>query len=141
MDARGAAHLKTITEGPIAIAGYHPLRLWRWIRLSGGAPSHSGKDPAAHMLYIKYEHPAVYERTYKFLNALDYLNLQLPGRFVATYDSILTSWLTDNRDPSNVRYSDALLRGSGIDPDKFPEIVKCTGVIGRLRPAVAAQLG
>lgn len=141
MDSRGAAHLKTITDGPINIAGYHPLRLWRWIRLTGGAPSLSGKDPAAHMLYIKYEHPDVYARTSKFLNALDYLDFRLTGRCVATYDSILTSWVTDNRDPTNVHYSDTLLRGCGIAADKFPEIVKCTDVIGTLRPEVAAQLG
>jgi xylulokinase len=140
MDARGAGHLKTLTGGPITVAGYHPLRLWRWIRFTGGAPSLTGKDPAAHMLYVKHEHPEVYERTYKFLNALDYLNLRLTGRFVATYDSILTSWVTDNRN-ANVRYSPALLRGCGITPDKFPEIVRCTDVVGPLRPDVAAQLG
>jgi xylulokinase len=141
MDSRGAEHLKTITAGLINVAGYHPLRLWRWMRLTGGAPSLAGKDPAAHMLYIKYEHPEIYQRTYKFLNALDLLNLRLTGRCVATYDSILTSWVTDNRDPSNVRYSDALLRACGIAADKFPEIVKCTDVIGTLLPEVATQIG
>jgi xylulokinase len=141
MDARGAEHLRALTRGPITVAGYDVVRLWRWIRLTGGAPSLTGKDPAAHMLYIKHEHPDVYERTYKFLNALDYLNLRLTGRFVATYDSILTSWVTDNRDPSNVVYSEALLRRSGVAPDKFPDIVKCTEVIGTLRADVAAALG
>ena len=42
-------------------------------------PSPTGKDPAAHMLYIRDELPEVYERTYKFLNVLDYLNLGSPG--------------------------------------------------------------
>ena len=141
MDARGREHLREVTGGPIMVAGFHPLRLWRWIRLTGGAPSLSGKDPAAHMLYIKHRHPDIYRRTYKFLAALDYLNLRLSGRFVATYDSILTSWVTDNRDPSNVVYSEALLRSSGIAPEKFPEIVKCSDVIGTLRPDVARELG
>lgn len=141
MDSRGAADLKRITGGPIRVAGYHALRLWRWIRLTGGAPSLSGKDPAAHMLWVKYAHPDIYEKTYKFLNALDYLNLRLTGRCVATADSILTSWVTDNRDSSNVVYSPALLRRCDIAPDKFPEIVKCTDVIGTLRREVAMELG
>jgi xylulokinase len=141
MDSRGAEHLKKITRGPITLAGYRPLRLWRWIRLTGGAPSPTGKDPAAHMLYIKHEHPNVYERTDKFLNALDYLNLRLTGRCAATCDSILTSWVTDNRDVSNVVYSEALLRSCGIAPGKFPEIVKCTDRLGMLRADVAAALG
>ena len=141
MDARGAPHLKAHMRGAISVAGYDPLRLWRWIRLTGGAPSLSGKDPAAHMLYIKHEHPDIYARTDKFLNALDYLNLRLTGRCVATCDSILTSWVTDNRDPSHIVYDDVLVRGSGIAREKFPEIVKCTDVIGTLRPEVAAQIG
>jgi xylulokinase len=93
------------------------------------------------MLFIKHEHPDVYRRTHKFLNVLDYLNFRLTGRFVATYDSILTSWVTNNRDVENVVYSDALLRGCGIDRDKFPEIVKCTEVIGALDGEVSRALG
>jgi len=141
MDARGAEHLRAITHAPVRVAGYHPLRLWRWIRLTGGAPSLAGKDPAAHMLFVKAERPEVYERTYKFLNVLDYLNLRLTGRFVATVDSILTSWVTDNRDPSNVSYSEALLRRCGIDREKFPEIARCSDVIGTLTTEAATEIG
>lgn len=141
MDARGAKHLREITRGPIEVGGYHAYRLLRWVRLTGGAPSTTGKDPAAHMLLIKHEFPGVYEKTHKFLNVLDYLNLRLTGKLVATHDSILTSWVTDNRDPENVVYSKSLLRGCGIDRSKFPDIVKCTSVIGRLNQDVAAALG
>jgi xylulokinase len=141
MDARGADHLREITRGPIEMSGYHPYKLFRWIRLTGGAPSTTGKDPAAHMLFIKHEFPDIYERTHKFLNVLDYLNFRLTGRLVATYDSILTSWVTDNRDVENVVYSDSLLRGCGIDRDKFPAIVKCTDVIGKLDKEVTDLLG
>ena len=141
MDARGARHVRRITRGPIEVGGYHAFRLLRWIRLTGGAPSATGKDPAAHMLFIKNEFPDVYRRTHKFLNVLDYLNFRLTGRFVATPDSILTSWVTDNRDVENVVYSDSLLRGCGIEREKFPEIVKCTEVIGTLDERVAGALG
>lgn len=138
MDMRGAEHIQNHAGGPVA--GYSPRKLWKWIRLTGGAPSLSGKDPAAHMLLIKNEFPEVYERTYKFLNALDYLNMKLTGKFVATPDSILTSWVTDNRDSNRVRYDSSLLTLSGIDPKKFPEIVRCTDIIGGLLPEVASAL-
>ncbi|HYB98741.1 MAG TPA: FGGY-family carbohydrate kinase [Candidatus Limnocylindrales bacterium] len=140
MDARGADHLRKITHGPVRVAGYDARRLWRWIRLTGGAPSLAGKDPAAHMLFVRHERPQVYERTHKFLNVLDYLNLRLTGRFVATHDSILTSWVTDNRGGS-VSYDDLLVRRSGIDADKFPDIVACTETLGPLRAEVSAELG
>ena len=141
MDTRGAEHLNRIAKGIVNIAGYAPTKLLRWIRLTGGAPSLTGKDPAAHMLLIKNEFPEIYAKTAKFLNVLDYMNLRLTGRCVATDDSILTSWVTDNRNSSKIIYNDALVRISGIDRDKFPDIVPCTEVIGTVRTDVADQLG
>jgi xylulokinase len=141
MDMRGASHLKKITGGFPEVAGYDAAKLARWINLTGGAPSLTGKDPSAHMLFIRDVHPEVYELTYKFLNVLDYMNLCLTGRFVATPDSILTSWVTDNRDSAHVKYSPALLKNCGIDADKFPEIVPSDSVIGELKSEIAATLG
>ncbi len=141
MDSRGAEALKSITRGRVNVLGYHPWRLARWVYLTGGIPSATGKDPAAHMLYIRQQHPDIYRATHKFLNVLDYMNLRLTGRFVATHDSILTSWVTDNRDPNNIHYSEALLRACGIDCGKFPELVRCTDVLGPLREDVAEALG
>lgn len=141
MDMRGEPNLRQVTRGPVNVAGYDPRKLWRWVRLTGGAPSLSGKDPAAHMLWIRDERPGVYARTHKFLGTGDYLNFRLTGRFAASPDSILTSWVTDNRDSANVRYDDALVAASGIDRDKFPDIVASTDVVGTLLPAVADELG
>ena len=141
MDMRGAEQLRSITRGVINVAGYDARKLLRWIRLTGGAPSLTGKDPAAHMLFIRDEHPDVYQKTAKFLNVLDYMNLRLTGQCVATPDSILTSWVTDNRDSSDVKYSPALLKDSGIAADKFPEIVPCNAVIGDLKSEVISMLG
>ena len=141
MDMRGAGHLRQITGGGFKVAGYNAFKLFRWIRLTGGAPSTTGKDPAAHMLFIKHERPEVYEKTYKFLNVLDYMNLRLTGRFAATPDSILTSWVTDNRNPDKIEYSQALIKSCGIEADKFPEIIGCTEVAGRLSPEAAQGLG
>ena len=141
MDMRGEKYIQRRARGPVSFSGYDVWKLMRWIRLTGGAPALSGKDPAGHMLFIKEVFPEVYARTYKFLAALDYLNLRLTGRFVATPDSILTSWVTDNRRPDRVRYDDALIRASGIAGEKFPELVACTDVIGTLTPDTAAALG
>jgi len=141
MDMRGAPHLRRQFGGLANLHGMSLPRIRRWTRLTGGMPSPTGKDPAAHMLLVRDAFPEVYERTYKFLNALDYLNLRLTGRFVATFDSILTSWVTDNRDPDDVKYDPGLAKDCGIDADKLPEIVKCTQVLGTLTPAAAEALG
>lgn len=140
-DARGMPHIRRQVRGLVNAFGYDALKLVRWIRLTGGAPSLTGKDPAAHMLLVRDDFPDVYAATYKFLNVLDYMNLRLTGRFVATHDSILTSWVTDNRHPDRIRYDSGLLAASGIDSDKFPELVACTEVLGGLLPQAASDLG
>jgi xylulokinase len=141
MDMRGAVNLKKITGGAPELAGYNAAKLMRWINLTGGAPSLTGKDPSAHMLFIRDAYPEIYAMTYKFLNVLDYMNLCLTGRFTATPDSILTSWVTDNRDSKNVKYSPVLLANCGIAADKFPEIVSCDSVIGEVKAGVAESIG
>ncbi|AVT12075.1 xylulose kinase [Paracidovorax avenae] len=142
LDARGAAATARRTRGRFAnIAGYAPLKLWRWLRLTGGAPSGTGRDIAGHIAYVRDERPDLYERTDKFLNALDYLNMRLCGRVCATQDSILTAWVTDNRDPHRVRYDAGLLKQLGIEACQLPEIVQSTDVLGPLRPEVAQALG
>ncbi len=141
MDMRGRPDLLQEHKGLLNIDGLSAGKVFNWIRLTGGIPSTSGKDPAAHMLYIRNHHPEVYAKTFKFLNVLDYLNMRLTGTFAATYDSILTSWVTDNRNPADIRYAESLVKGSGIQADKFPQVVPCTAVLGTLKPSVAQELG
>jgi len=140
-DMRGASALARQFRGIVNYSGMSLPRIRRWIRLTGGMPSPTGKDPAAHMLLVRDAFPDVYERTFKFLNVLDYLNLRLTGRFVATHDSILTSWVTDNRHAGRIRYDERLVHDCGIAADKLPEIVGCSDVLGSLAAEAAAALG
>jgi xylulokinase len=141
MDMRAAPNLRKQTQGWINIDGMDVFKVLQFVRLTGGMPSHTGKDPAAHMLLIRDTMPEVYARTYKFLNVLDYMNLRLTGEFVASYDSIVTSWVTDNRNPDDIHYDDSLIRILGIERSKLPEVVPCTRVIGSLKREVAVALG
>ena len=141
MDMRGAPHLKKQLGDGIRIGEANILKTFKFIHLTGGMPSMTGKDPAGHMLFIRDAQPERYARTYKFLNVLDYMNLRLTGRFTATFDSIATSWVTDNRRPDNVHYDSGLISMLGLDPAKLPELVPCSGVLGTLRKDVADALG
>jgi len=141
MDMRGAPYLRKQLSGLINIDGAGISNVLRFVRLTGGMPSMTGKDPAAHMLFIRDTMPDVYARTYKFLNVLDYINLRLTVEFVASFDSIVTSWVTDNRNPDSIQYNDSLINTLGIDREKLPEIVACTKVIGNLRSDVAKAIG
>jgi len=142
LDMRGAAPMGRRARGRwLNIEGYDPLKLWRWLRLTGGAPALSGKDCAGHIAYIRDHDPGRYAQTATFLNVLDYMNLRLCGRAAATRDSILTAWVTDNRDPGRIRYDERLIAMLGIERDKLPEIVPSTELLAPVRRDVADALG
>jgi xylulokinase len=141
MDARGAPHARRLTGGAVNVMGYAPGKALRWIRRTGGAPTHSGKDSLAHILLIKHEQPALYERTHVFLEPKDYLNARLTGRLCATFDSIALHWVTDNRDPAAIKYDPALLRLGGLAREKLPELCAATDVIAPLRTELCGRWG
>lgn len=141
MDSRGAPQVRRLTAGRLPIAGYGLIPLYHWIRLTGGIPGRSGKDAIAHILHIQSQDPQRYRKAYKFLEPKDYLNLCLTGRFAASYDSITLHWVTDNRRIDSIRYHPKLLRLSGIDPDKLPDLKRAVDILGPLTPAAARTLG
>lgn len=141
MDTRGGRAVREVTRGWPSFQGYGIGKLSKWLRLTGGAPTHSGKDSLAHILYIKRERPDLYKATCKFLEPKDYLNHRLTGRFMATYDSINLHWLTDNRDIGRIRYDDRLLALTGIERNKLPDLIHSTELVGPLLPEPARELG
>ncbi len=141
MDSRGAKYAKQITSGLIEFQGYGIDKILTWLRLTGGIPTHSGKDSIAHILYIKNERPEIYRATHKFLEPKDYLNLRLTGKFAASYDSIAAHWLTDNRRINQITYDAGLLKMSGVTRDKLPDLSRAVDILGPLTPTAAHELG
>jgi xylulokinase len=141
MDSRGAPQARRITGGPVRVQGYGVDKLVRWIRKTGGIPARSGKDPIAHILWLKQEEPETYRYAHLFLEPKDWLNLRLTGRAVATYDSIALHWLTDNRKPAAIGYDPALLRLAGVRRSQLPDLMAATDIVGPLLPGPAAALG
>ncbi len=140
MDSRGARYVPALVGGPVRIQGFAPGKLRRWLRLTGGAPSGSGKDPIAHILYLRHERPEVYRAAETFLEPKDFVNLLLTGRAAASFDSIALHWLTDNRDPRRVEYDPALLRLAGLERSRVPDLHPATAVLGGLTATAAAHL-
>lgn len=141
MDSRGAPYVKRLMSGFPSFMGYGLAQVARWLPKTAGAPTLSGKDDIAHALLVKHEYPHVYWDTAVFLPSKDYLNLRLTGRCAATHDSVHLFWLTDIRDAFRIAYDEDLIRLSGIDRAKLPELVRSTDVLGTLKPDVAAALG
>ena len=141
MDSRGAAQISRILGGPLKVKGYALGKLIKWINLTGGIPGNAGKDPIAHILYLKHTHPEIYQQTYKFLEPVDYIGYRLTGEIAASFESITVHWLTDNRDINNVRYDAGLVRLSTIDPAKLPDLKPANSILGILQVDVAREWG
>jgi xylulokinase len=141
LDARGAPLIRDITRGWLQVEGYALRKLQRWIRLTGGAPNQSGKDPLAHILYIKNCLPDIYARTHKFLEPVDYLTYQWTGQIAASFSSMALHWVTDNRHIDTIRYNDGLLQMAGIAKAKLPELHAPGSILGPIKGDVAHALG
>lgn len=141
MDMRAASAVRARIGGRVRVAGYGLGKAARWIRLTGGAPEKSGKDPFGHVLWLAEHRPEVYRAAAALLEPKDYLNARLTGRMAAGFDSIALHWVTDNRRIDRIGYHSALLELAGLDPSKLPQLRPPVGVLGPLRAGAAAELG
>jgi xylulokinase len=141
MDSRGARYVEDLIGGPLRVQGYDARKLRKWLSLTGGAPAGSGKDPLAHILYLRNEKPEVYDAAAKFLEPKDYLNYQLTGKMAASFDSIALHWVTDNRNPASIYYDDDLLGYAALKQSQLPDLHQATDVLGGLTYEAAAHLG
>jgi xylulokinase len=138
-DDRGGPYSRAAFGGPAA--GYKPTAILPWLRYGGGAPSPNGADPSGHALFLKHERPDIYREAAVLLEPVDYLGLRFTGRAAATPASMVASWLTDNRAGRPLRYVPSLVRRSGRDPGKLPELLPVGSVLGGISAAASADLG
>jgi xylulokinase len=141
MDNRGAPYANALTDGLIKVDGYDIFKILNWINITGGAPTKSGKDSIAHILFIKNKRKDVYEKTWKFLEPKDYLNYYFTGVAAASYDGITLHWVTDNRDINNVSYHSGLLKRTGLNREQLPDLLPTNSVIGNISAHIAEEWG
>lgn len=141
LDSRGSRYVPAACDGLIRVEGYGLRKLAKWVRLTAGIPSLAGKEPVAHLLWLRHNEPEIYAKAAMFLEPKDWLNFKLTGVFAATYDSITAHWVTDNRELDNIRYHPDLLEWIGVPRTKLPDLLGATEVIGTLTRSAAAALG
>ncbi len=141
MDSRGGPYNRQVIRGFPSIEGYNIGLLRKYLDLVGFPPTRKGADALGHMLFIKHERPEVYQRTYKFLEPSDYINLRLTGKFAATQNTVLPMMMTDNRRLDVLDYDPWLVKTGGIDREKLPDLLPIDGILGTLTPQVANEWG
>ena len=141
MDTRGARYNRELVKGFPSVQGYNLYSLYRWIKAAGLAPTQSGVDSLAHMLFLKNERPDIYRQAYKLLEPMDYVNLRLTGRAAATRSTAFPLLLVDVNSKDPGRYHPWLLKQTGLDEERLPELVQGNAQLGTLQPQAAAELG
>jgi len=140
LDERAAGLPEDLWRGLVKVQGYNLFKLLKFLRITGGAPSKTGKDPLPKMIWLRENEPEVYRATHKFLDVKGYLINRATGAFVTSPDEANLTWLADTRG-QRAEWSRELLKDYGIPVELLPEIRPSTDVAGRLRPEAAADLG
>lgn len=139
LDTRGGPYSRKAVGG--LLQGYNAVKLLRFIRKTGGAPSTSGADPVGQILYLMNERPELVARTRWFMEPVDYLAMRFSGVASATHASRLALWLTDNRRLDHLAYDPALLKSVGLTSRQLPPLVPTGSILGPVTESVAAELG
>ncbi|MFX0113950.1 MAG: FGGY-family carbohydrate kinase [Candidatus Hodarchaeota archaeon] len=140
LDGRGAEVLHKLWRRP-KIMGYSPLRILKFLRITGGAPGLAGKDQIPKIHWLQENHPEIYADTYKFLDCKDYVLYKLTGEMAISIDLAYVWWLLDTRKNRN-QWSSGLCKMVKLDKDKLPALKKPTDLIGEgITPEAAEQTG
>ena len=140
LDTRGARAIRQKLWTPPRMLGYNIHKLPQFLRICGGAPGHTGKDPLAKVLWMQEAEPKRYAQTYKFLGAKDFVIYHLTGEMVKSVDTAVLWWLLDTRKNKN-EWSPRLCRLSGVPMEKLPEVMPSASQIGTLTAKAAQRMG
>ncbi|MHA1889895.1 MAG: xylulokinase [Promethearchaeota archaeon] len=141
MDTRGAEQMAKLHKSLVQVSGYSLSKILKWIKIAGGGPTLSGKDPIAHILWLKENKPEIYEKTSVFLEPQDYVNYKFTGEIASSFATIHMHWITDIRDINNIVYSEPLMKILKVTRDKFPRLLNSTDILGPISKDVADELG
>jgi len=139
LDTRAEGIMRKFWKWP-RVKGYNLFYLQRFLRITGGSPGHTGKDPIGKIIWLRENRPELFKKTYKFLDAKDFVVFHLTGRFVKSADMAVVWWLLDTRRNRN-QWHPKLCRMAGIDPQQLPEVEESAALVGQLTAEAARHMG
>ncbi len=94
--------------------------------------------PLVKMIWLKDSSPDVYERARWFLQPKDFVALWLTGKLATDVTDASGTYAFDTR---SMDWKRDILEDLGIDPKKFPRILKSTEIVGYVRREVEELTG
>lgn len=90
------------------------------------------------IMWIRENQPLIYEKTYKFVQAKDYIVNKLTGEFVTDYSDASGMNIYDIQQKC---WSDEIIDKSGIDKNKLPRVCSSFTIVGGVLKEVAQDVG
>ncbi len=140
LDERAAGLPRQAFKGPLRVSGYNLFRLIEFLRITGGAPSKTGKDAISKMAWLAQHEPRKWAKARYIADLKSYLLLRATGRHVTSPDEAHLKWLADTRG-GRARWHRGLLNRYGIPGEKLPEIMESPMIAGELVEEASRDLG
>lgn len=99
---------------------------------TGVQPRHV--DSLYKFLWLKRKKPEILEAAYKWLMIEDYVNYRLCGEMVSDYT---VSFTTSLYDPQTARWSERMIKASGLNGELFVPVLPSGTIIGRITSQAA----
>jgi xylulokinase len=90
------------------------------------------------LMWLKNNEPEIYNKTYKMLNAKDYINYKLTGNMATDYSDASG---TNAFDLNTYKWSDKIVEISGIDGEMLPDTRESTFVLGTVTTEASKDTG
>ncbi|WP_163536337.1 xylulokinase [Gracilibacillus sp. YIM 98692] len=90
------------------------------------------------LMWVRDNEPEIYNKTYKVLNAKDFIVTRLTGNFYTDYSDGNSNGCFDLK---NLTWSDKIIEYAGIDKDKLPELKPSTFVAGGVTKEASEATG
>lgn len=137
MDTRAGEQFARYMKNGIKVDGLNLYRVLRFLRITG-VVSASAKDPIWKYTWIKDNEPGIFDNTYKWLDAKEYLTSRATGNIKVSRDVASATFLYDVK---KGRWSQELCKIFDIDMKHLPELCDSTDNLGGLLAKAAEELG
>lgn len=107
-----------------------------FFRITGHRPGASYS--LAKLLWLRENKREVYDKTYKILQAKDYMVFKLTGKFFTDYSDAAG---TNAFDINSFEWSDYILDAMNVPREIFPDAVESTKCVGEITEQAATQCG
>ena len=126
-DQRAKAEEKTLTE---------KLSTSYIFKTTGHRPNATNTAPK--IMWLRNNHPEIYNNTYKFLQAKDYICYRLTDNMLTDYNDASS---TNAFDLQTMKWSEKIIDKIDIDINKFPQAVPSATVAGEVTTKAAEATG